>query len=158
MLARFGQLAKYVLSWWYLKLTYLPKSRWQEHCWMEKNCNLHMDATTKKQGHFCFAQGLELASKDVVKQHPQYGEYEQLLQICLNSTRWGKNYTCFILYICIGSFHMKSPDFQKSSHMTLLDFLLISLKCYPYSQTKKIPNFRSVRLFVLPWGLAKVEV
>ena len=36
-----------------------------------------------------------------------------------------------------GSFHMKSPDFQKSSHMTLLDFLLISLKCYPYSQTEK---------------------
>ena len=35
-----------------------------------------------------------------------------------------------------GSFHMKSPDFQKSSHMTLLDFLLISLKCYPYSQTE----------------------
>ena len=36
-----------------------------------------------------------------------------------------------------GSFHMKSPDFQKSSHMTLFDFLLISLKCYPYSQTEK---------------------
>ena len=36
-----------------------------------------------------------------------------------------------------GSFHMKSPDFQKSSHMTLLDFLLILLKCYPYSQTEK---------------------
>ena len=35
------------------------------------------------------------------------------------------------------SFHMKSPDFQKSSHMTLFDFLLISLKCYPYSQTEK---------------------
>ena len=36
-----------------------------------------------------------------------------------------------------GSFHMKSQDFQKSSHMTLLNFLLISLKCYPYSQTEK---------------------
>ena len=36
-----------------------------------------------------------------------------------------------------GSFHMKSPDFQKSSHMNLFDFLLISLKCYPYSQTEK---------------------